>query len=229
MLTASLLTSCDKSSDQTKTSELEPRVESNATPTPQTLQFLQPTATPTPTAPPAPPPQLDEVRSAMARVFAKVAEPETTGGTAYVVGDFNGDGSQDLAVITKANAASLGEINNELANWVLEDPRTVPLPGVPTNPTLAKPVRAEKGDTLLAIIHGVGAKGWRNPEAKQTFLLKNGTGSDMTVRALKDVSAKKGKTKLPPLRGDTISETVDGKAGILFWTGAKYAWRPSPE
>jgi hypothetical protein len=51
----------------------------------------------------------------------------------------------------------------------------------------------------------------------------------MTVRALKDVPASKGKTKLPPLRGDTISETVDGKAGILFWTGAKYAWHPSPE
>ena len=103
------------------------------------------------------------------------------------------------------------------------------MPGAPAKPALAKPVRAEKGDTLLAIIHGVGAKGWRNPEAKQTFLLKNGAGSDMTVRALKDVPASKGKTKLPPLRGDTISETVDGKAGILFWTGAKYAWHPSPE
>ena len=229
MLAASVLTSCDKPSDQTKTSELEPRVESNATPTPQTPQFLQPIASPSPSAPPAPPPRLDEVRSAMARVFAKVAEPETTSAPAYVVGDFNGDGSQDLAVITRASAASLGEINNELANWVLEDPRSVPMPGAPAKPALAKPVRAEKGDTLLAIIHGVGAKGWRNPEAKQTFLLKNGAGSDMTVRALKDVPVGRGKTKLPPLRGDTISETVDGKAGILFWTGAKYAWHPSPE
>ena len=25
------------------------------------------------------------------------------------------------------------------------------------------------------------------------------------------------------------SETVDGKSGMLFWTGVKYAWHPSPE
>ena len=231
VLTALSLLSCAKSSDQEKPSELAPRVESNATPTPQTLQLLQPAASPSPTAPPAPPPQLDEVRSAMARVFAKVAEPETTNAPAFVAGDFNGDGSTDLAVITKASATSLKEINNELANWLLEDPRSVPIPGTNAANRMAppKPVHAEAGDTLLAIIHGVGAKGWRNPEAKQTFLLKNGAGSNMTVLAVKDLAASKGRPKLPPLRGDTISETVDGKSGMLFWTGAKYAWHPSPE
>ena len=235
VLTTSFLLSCEKPSDQAKTSELEPRVESNATPTPQTPQtpqFLQPIASPSPAKPPpAPPPQLDEVRSAMARVFANVAAPETTNDPAFVAGDFNGDGSTDLAVITKANATSLKEINNELANWLLEDPRSVPIPGTNAANRMAppKPVHAEAGDTLLAIIHGVGAKGWRNPEAKQTFLLKNGAGSNMTVLAVKDLAASKGKAKLPPLRGDTISETVGGKSGILFWTGAKYAWQPSPE
>lgn len=231
MLTALSSLSCEKSSDQAKTPELAPRVESNVTPTSQTPQFLQPTASPSPATPPAPPPQLAEVRSAMARVFAKVVEPETTNAPAFVAGDFNGDGSTDLAVITKAGAASLKEINNELANWLLEDPRSVPIPGTNAANRMAppKPVRAEAGDTLLAIIHGVGAKGWRNPEAKQTFLLKNGAGSNMTVLSVKDLAASKDRAKLPPLRGDTISETVDGKAGILFWTGAKYAWRPSPE
>src|SRR5258707_11015673 len=129
MLTAWSSLSCGKSSDQEKPSELAPRVEANATPTPQTLQLLQPAASPSPPAPPAPPPQLDEVRSAMARVFAKAVEPETTNATAFVAGDFNGDGSTDLAVITKVSATSLKEINNELANWLLEDPRSVPVPG----------------------------------------------------------------------------------------------------
>ena len=92
-----------------------------------------------------------------------------------------------------------------------------------------KPVHAEKEDSLLAIIHGVGAQGWRAPEAKQTFLLKNGAGSNMTVLALKPLLASKGKAKLPPMRGDTISQTIGGRPGILFWTGAKYAWYPSPE
>ena len=230
MLTALPSLSCEKSSDQAKPSELAPRVESNATPTPQILQVLQPAASPSPVRPPAPPPQLDEVRSAMARVFAKAAEPETTSAPAFVAGDFNGDGSTDLAVITKVSAASLKEINNELANWLLEDPRSVPIPGTnaANRMTPPKPVHAEPGDKLLVIIHGVGAKGWRNPEAKQTFLLKNGAGSNMTVLAVKDLAAS-GKPKLPPLRGDTISETVDGKSGMLFWTGVKYAWHPSPE
>ena len=152
-------------------------------------------------------------------------------GSCVAVGDFNGDGSTDLAVITKVSAASLKEINNELANWLLEDPRSVPVPGTNAANRMVppKPVHAEAGDTLLAIIHGVGAKGWRNPEAKQTFLLKNGAGSNMTVLAVKDLAASKSKPKLPPLRGDTISETVNGKSGMLFWTGAKYAWQPSPE
>ncbi len=230
MLTTLSSLSCEKSSDQGKPSELAPRVESNATPTPQSLKLLQPAASPSPVTPPAPPPQLDEVRSAMARVFAKAAEPETASAPAFVAGDFNGDGSTDLAVITKVSAASLKEINNELANWLLEDPRSVPMPGTnaANRMTPPKPVHAEPGDKLLAIIHGVGAKGWRNPEAKQTFLLKNGAGSNMTVLAVKDLAAS-GKPKLPPLRGDTISETVDGKSGMLFWTGVKYAWHPSPE
>ncbi len=210
MLTAWSSLSCGKSSDQEKPSELTPRVEANATPTPQTLQLLQPAASPSPPARPAPPPQLDEVRSAMARVFAKAVEPETTNATAFV---------------------ALKEINNELANWLLEDPRSVPVPGTEaaSRGAAPKPVHAEAGDTLLAIIHGVGAKGWRNPEAKQTFLLKNAVGSNMTVLAVKDLAASKGRPRLPPLRGDTISETVNGKSGMLFWTGAKYAWRPTPE
>src|SRR6266550_8337942 len=230
MLTALSSFSCAKSSDQEKPSELAPRVESNATPTPQAPPFMQPIATPSATPLPAPPPRLDEVSSAMARVFAKAAEPETTSAPAFVAGDFNGDGSTDLAVITKVSAASLKEINNELANWLLEDPRSVPIPGTNAANRMVppKPVHAEPGDKLLVIIHGVGAKGWRNPEAKQTFLLKNGAGSNMMVLAVKDLAAS-GKPKLPPLRGDTISETVDGKSGMLFWTGAKYAWHPSPE
>jgi hypothetical protein len=49
------------------------------------------------------------------------------------------------------------------------------------------------------------------------------------VLAVKDLLASKSKPKLPRLRGDTISETFGGKEGILFWTGAKYAWHASPE
>jgi hypothetical protein len=220
---------CDKPAEEAKAPELEPHVVASGSPTPQIPNFLQATATPAgPKPSPLPPPKLDEVREAVARVFAKAASLDERHTPSFVVGDFNGDGSEDLAVVTKASEGSLGEINNELANWILEDPKTVPMPG--TNPSKRMvPVNAEKGDTLLAIIHGVGPQGWRNREAKQTFLLRNGAGSDMVVQSAKTLRGGGDKRNLPRFRGDTISETVDGKAGILFWTGAKYAWHSSPK
>ncbi|HVS83147.1 MAG TPA: hypothetical protein VHE60_15570 [Pyrinomonadaceae bacterium] len=232
ILATGFILACDKPSDQAKTPELEPRVVSSGTPSPQTSQVPLPAATPTQATPsPAPPPKLTEVNEAMTRVFQKAAALDPASVPGFVVGDFNGDGSEDLAIVTKTSEGSLGEINNEMANWILEDPRNVPIPGTTQSRLMApgKRVRAEKGDTLLAIIHGAGPKGWRNPEAKQTFLLKNGAGSNMTVLAVKVLLASKGKAKLPPMRGDTISQTIGGKPGILFWTGAKYAWYPSPE
>jgi hypothetical protein len=76
----------------------------------------------------------------------------------------------------------------------------------------------------LAIVHGVGAQGWRNPEAKQTFLLKNSAGNSMSAQTAKDLQNSKDRNKLPPLRGDAIHEAIEGKSGLIFWTGAKYAW-----
>jgi len=178
-----------------------------------------------------PPPKLDEVREAVVRVFVKAAALDESHTPSFVVGDFNGDGSEDLAVVITASEGSLAEINNELANWILEDPRTVPIPGTsPSKRTVpGKPVKVVKGDTLLAIIHGVGARGWRNREARQTLLLRNGAGSNMIVQSARTLQGGADKTRLPRLRGDAISQTIGGKPGLLFWTGAKYSWYPSPE
>lgn len=161
----------------------------------------------------------------MARVFEKAALPVTSPNPTFVVGDFNGDGSEDLAVVVKPNEDALSEINNELANWILEDPRKVTIPKPNAAPSAPlKPVRAEKGQMLLAIIHGVGPKGWRNPEAKQTFLLKNGAGNGMATEPVRTMLNTKDKQKLPPLKGDAIGETIGGTSGLLYWTGARYAW-----
>ncbi|HJZ81176.1 MAG TPA: hypothetical protein VKD91_12555, partial [Pyrinomonadaceae bacterium] len=123
----------------------------------------------------------------------------------------------------------LDDINNELANWILEDPREVPIPGTKAADQLVrpKPVKAEKGDSLLAIIHGVGAQGWRNQEARQTFLLRNGAGANILVRAVGSLTSLAGIAKSVPLKGDAITEDLNGRAGIIFWTGAKYAWYPA--
>ena len=174
-----------------------------------------------------PPPKPSEVKEAITRVFQQVVTQDTDHNPSFVVGDFNGDGSEDLAVSVKPNnEGMLMEINNELANWIFEDPKKVSIPGkTPTSQGASANkmrARAEKGDTLLAIIHGYGPKGWRNPEAKQTYLLKNGAGAGM--RAQKAASLRDSKEPLPLLRGDAIRETIGGDSGFLIWTGAKYAW-----
>jgi hypothetical protein len=177
---------------------------------------------------PLPLPKPEDVNDVLARAYRKAVAPDTSLEPSFVVGDFNGDGSEDLAIAVKPNDTMLGEINNELANWVLEDPRNISLPGPLSNPeppaSESKPVRANKGDSMLAIIHGVGSQGWRNPEAKQTFLLKNEAANGMTTHTLRSLRTGKDRQKLPPLRGDGIQETVHGKTGLILWTGAKYAW-----
>jgi hypothetical protein len=164
----------------------------------------------------------------VARVFEKAATPDVSQAPGFAVGDFNGDGSEDLAVTIKVSEGSLGDINNELANWSLEDPRNTPIPSLSTRVPPNKRAHIERGDTLLAIIHGVGAEGWRAAAAKQTYLLKNGAGSRLVTQSPEAI--RKISRKLPQLRGDVLNETIGGKAGIVFWTGAKYAWfATSPE
>ena len=218
-----LLSSCAKQSEQAGRTEAQPRVESPppaATPTPA----ASPAADQAAKEPPAPP-KAGEVQEVVVRVFGKVATPDPSLSTSFVVGDFNGDGSEDLAVAVKADPAQLGEINNEMANWTLEDPKLVSIPGQDKGPRPpSKPVHAEKGDSLLAIIHGFGPQGWRNAEAKQTFLLKNAVGNSMQTETATVLRHGKERQKLPPVRGDAIHQTLGGKAGIIFWTGAKYAW-----
>jgi hypothetical protein len=192
------------------------------------LALASPTPSPTPASKPSAPPNPTEIRDAVARIFGKAATPDSPRNPNFAVGDFNGDGSEDLAVAINANEGSLGDINNELANWSLEDPRNIPNPTLTNRVPPGKRARAEKGDTLLAIIHGVGAEGWRAAEAKQTYVLKNGAGSKLQAQSSE--AARKASQKLPTLRGDVLNETIGGKAGFVFWSGARYAWfSVSPE
>lgn len=185
-------------------------------------------AGPSPTQPGSALPNTAEVAQAMSRVFDKAAHMDETRAPAFFVGDLNGDGSEDIAVAAKVPDESLPEINSDLANWSLEDPREVPIPGTKMAEQLTKPkpIKAAKTDSLLAIIHGVGSQGWRNPAARQTFLLRNAVGTNLLVQPADKAANGSPNSKLPPLRGEVIIETINGRPGMLFWTGAKYAWFP---
>lgn len=159
-------------------------------------------------------PKKVEVQEAVKRVFKDAAVLDTSYDPNFLAGDFNGDASQDIAVIVKP--VKLDEMNQELPPWLLRDP----LSNKP--PTVRLPI--EKDELLLAVIHGYGTNDWRDPEATQTFVLKNVVGKDLRVESTKDfVKAHSGK-KLPRPQGDLIAETLKGTNGYLYYAAANYSW-----
>ena len=226
---AIFLSACASSGDANREAVAQP----SATPGLVESAAATPAATPAPEgATPVPaPPQESEIRDAVARTYndAVVFDPKNS---QAVVGDFNGDGSEDIAVAVRPAAGKLEEINSEMANWILEDPRQVAAPdprkfdphqGVQTlDPPKERP-RVAAGDRLLAVIHGYKEQGWRNPEARQTYLLKNGVGVEMKPEGRLAARAE-AQTKTPRLLGDVIHERLGDEQGFLYWTGARYGW-----
>ena len=159
-------------------------------------------------------PKLSEVQEAVKRVFKDAAVIDTNYNPNFLAGDFNGDASQDIAVILKPN--NLEQMNEQYPAWLLRDPRG--------KQSEREPLKIEKDEVLLAVIHGYGANDWRDPEATQTFVLKNVVGSDLRVHTGKEfVSANSGR-KLPKAQGDLIGETLNGNQGYLYYAVSTYSW-----
>ena len=172
-----------------------------------------PESTPVRLAAPAPA-KTSEVQEAVKRIFKDAAVVDTNYNPNYLAGDFNGDGSQDLAVILKP--ANLDLMNQELPPWLVREPRAK------KDPRLA--LKIDKDETLLAVIHGFGANDWRDPDATQTFVLKNVVGNNLKVHSGEEfVTANSGR-KLPRPQGDLIGETVQGTQGYLYYASATYSW-----
>jgi hypothetical protein len=159
-------------------------------------------------------PKQSEVQEAIKRVFKDAAVVDTNYNPSFLAGDFNGDGSQDIAVVVKP--VNLDEMNQELPPWLVRQPRS--------NRIDRKQVHIEKNDTLLAVIHGYGANHWRDPEATQTFVLKDVVGNDLKVHSPTDFVTVNSGRKLPHPRGDLIGETVQGNQGYLYFAQATYSW-----
>jgi hypothetical protein len=163
------------------------------------------------------PPTPADVRIALARAFSgcvvcPAPSPESA------IADFNGDGSPDVVVVVEPSEERSHEINDDLRNWIVQD-----LGRKPATVGRVRPARVEKGERLLAVIHGHGPAGWRSPEARQAYLLKNAAGVKLGfVRKEERAGAT---LKGPPLGGDVIAEEIDQTPRYLYWTGAGYAWR----
>lgn len=191
-----------------------------ATPQPAAQQTPEPAAK-------LPPPTVAEVEAAFHRVFG---DSFTTGRGAtplFVVGDFNGDESQDLAVIARPAAGKLDDVNSELANWTIQDADKAfmapPGKSVVVVPKGTRP-KVENGEAIMAVIHGFGPTGWRNPDARQAYIVKHapeafqGTAPSLSQKAIRVMHL--------PVQADIIEGVRQKKPGFVFWTGGVYAWHP---
>jgi len=162
-------------------------------------------------------PTLAEVNEAVTRVFKNAAIIDSKHAPNFLAGDFNGDASQDIAVILQPANGKLAEMNQELPPWILRDTLRNPNRAAP-------PPRIVANELLLAIIHGYGPNGWRDKEATQTYLLKNAVGLEVKAyERTSFVNAAQG-GRLPRLVGDLIGENLGGKSVYLYFTGAEYSW-----
>jgi hypothetical protein len=188
-----------------------------------------PAASTTP-APKLPPPTEFEVKAAFHRVFGDdfVSRSADLNRSTFIVGDFNGDQSEDIALIAVPAVGKLDDVNNELSNWIIQDADKafVPPPGktVVAAPKQDRP-RVAPGEYVLAIIHGVGPKGWRNPEARQAYIVKHAAATFEGTAP--SISQKAIRTMHLPVETDIIKEVRNNKKGFVFWTGGVYAWHPS--
>jgi hypothetical protein len=177
--------------------------------------------------PKLPPPTQAEVQAAFRRVFGADLVAEFGPGS-FIVGDFNGDESEDLAIIAHPATGKLENVNSELANWIIQDADKAFIPP-PSKQVVVPPMqerpRIAANESVLAIIHGYGPQGWRNIDARQAYLIKHaaatfvGTAPSMSQKAIRAMKL--------PVETEIIKEVRNSRRGFLFWTGGVYAWHPS--
>jgi len=167
-------------------------------------------------------PALKEVQPTLDRVFDQTVIVDEATQPAFLAGDFNGDDVTDLAVAVRPRGDALPRLNAELPNWSIQD-ATAP----PTN-AVTKPeaLKVAAGDLLLAVIHGQGVGGWRDPDALQGYLVRNAVGSDMRLQPLARVPDAIRMKVNRSHTGDVIVEDRGGARGLIFWDGARYLWSP---
>ena len=159
-------------------------------------------------------PKLPEVQEAVKRVFKDGAFVDENARPSFFTGDFNGDASQDIAVVLKVAPGKLSQMNEEYPAWLLRDP-------------FAKEraqLSVEESELLLAIIHGVGDNDWRDSQATQTYLLKNAVGNNVTVQTSEEFIKSRTSRRVPPVQGDLIAENLRGTSGYLYYTTGNYLW-----
>ena len=150
-------------------------------------------------------PPLNDVQDAVKRVCVDAVAIDTNQSTPFIIGDFNGDGSEDLAVIVRPTKGALPKLNSEYANWIIEDPQKVVLPdpnkAVQRLPKPPPRVLVQANDALLLVLHGYQQTGWHHQYARQTYLLRNAIGKNIRAQSFAEVSKIGGNKSPSPTPG----------------------------
>jgi hypothetical protein len=175
-------------------------------------------------SPPAAPPQPGEVQPLLDRVFAATVVLDADSAPAFVAGDLNGDEVTDLAAAVRPRGPeALARLNDPLAPWSLQDALAPPEQGRPPGPAIVA-----AGDRLLAVVHGMSPGGWRHPDARQGYLVRNAVGAPMTLAPMAETPEPVRARAFRPHIGEAIATRRGREPGLVFWTGAAYAWGAMP-
>jgi hypothetical protein len=179
---------------------------------------LEPSPIPSPSGIAAP--ALSEVQPTLDRVFDRAVVMDQATPPAFVAGDFDGDDVTDLAVAVRPRSeAALAELNAGRPRWIVQDATAQESPtGKP------EPVKISARDRLLAIVPGAAAGGWRDPDLRRGYLVKNAVGSSLKARPLAELPDAIRMRTYRPHTGDVIESNRGGQPGVLLWTAAAYIW-----
>ncbi len=174
------------------------------------------------------PPTEAEVEGGLRRAFGETVRP--AGARRCLLGDFNGDGAEDVAMPVRPAEGHLLELNDGLANWRVQD-------ALDEDASRREPARnaeraettVEPGEVLLAVVHGFGPEGWRDDRARQCYLVRHATGAPFEARLRTELLRYVGRVSDgAQLTGDVILCAAGRRPGFVYWTGARYAWHPLP-
>ena len=158
----------------------------------------------------------------------------------YLVGDFNGDGVQDIAVSVQLNRHISAEDESK-PSFSFEKapgpgPSTVGEQGSDSGFAIGDLARYQKL-TILAVIHGSKSKGWNESQPEQRFVIVDAWHLSKKLMSLYRGKLKPAPygdepsiVKPPELFGDAIlmlDQTNTGTA--VYWDSSRHRWYPIDE
>ena len=170
------------------------------------------------------------IDSAVRSSFGLKVEPVKGFKPYYLIGDFNGDGTQDALVVVRVKTAR-AEFPKDVR---LMNPFAEVFPSDPSDPS----DRSKENRLALAIIHD-----WKAPQPRAKILLIGGSPV-LTLQYDRAVSGRaedahdlmslmkrrgprpKGENFPPTAKGDVVLLSTEvGDGSMLYWDGRRYRWK----